>query len=75
MKVIVYLDTYGKNSKKSRDWFKHHGIDFVEKDVADKKNLLEMVALTDQYAVPVFKIGSETIIGFNQEKLAKLLLG
>ncbi len=58
----------------AKDWFKERGLSYTEYDVAaDIVKRKEMVGITGQMAVPVIRIGDEIIVGFNPEKISKLL--
>ena len=58
----------------AKDWFTANNIKFVDHDVAvDMEKRKEMVEITGQMGVPVIKIGSDIVIGFNEPKLRELL--
>lgn len=58
----------------AKDFFKKNSIVYTEINVAaDKEKAREMVAKTKQMGVPVIEIDSETIIGFDEEKLKSAL--
>lgn len=58
----------------AKDWLTAKGIPFVDYNVgSDVVKRKEMMEMTGQLGVPVIKIGDEVMIGFNQEKLAKIL--
>ncbi len=59
----------------AKEFFKTHGVAYTEINVAaDKEKAREMVAKTKQMGVPVIEIDTETIIGFDEERL-KVALG
>ena len=58
----------------AKDWLTSKNISYKDYNVGvDAEKRKEMVELTGQLGVPVIKIGSEVMIGFNQEKMAELL--
>ncbi|MBI4743246.1 MAG: glutaredoxin family protein [Actinobacteria bacterium] len=57
-----------------KNFLSERGIVYEEKNVAvDLDARQEMVDLSGQMGVPVIKIDSEIIVGFNREKLEQLL--
>lgn len=55
-------------------YFKKNGIDFEEIDVSkDEKQLQKMIKDSGQMGVPVVDIDGEMVIGFDKEKIDKLL--
>ncbi len=58
----------------AKDFFKANNVAYTEYDVAtDTVKRQEMVEKTGQRGVPVIIIGDDTIVGFNQPKIAELL--
>lgn len=58
----------------AKDWLTAKGIPFVDYNVgSDVVKRKEMMEMTGQLGVPVIKIGDEVMIGFNPEKMAKIL--
>jgi len=57
-----------------KEFLKEKGFEFVDIDVSqDEKALEEMVTKTKQFGVPVIDIGNEWIVGFDKEKISKIL--
>jgi len=57
-----------------KDFLQEHGIEFQEIDVASNaKEREEMVKKTGKLEVPVVEIDGEIVVGFDKEKIAKLL--
>lgn len=57
-----------------KEFLKERGIEFEEIDVSqDEKARKEMVEKTGQMGVPVMEIDGEIVIGFDREKIIKLL--
>jgi len=58
----------------AKDFLKEHKIEYEEIDVSqDRDAANEMVEKSGQMGVPVIEIDGEIIIGFDKEKLKKLL--
>lgn len=57
-----------------KEFLKQHNIEFEDIDVSkDKKDLDEMVKKSGQMGVPVIEIDGAIIVGFDKEKICKLL--
>ena len=57
-----------------KEFLKEQGVEFEEIDVSqDEKAMKEMVEKTGQMGVPVIEINGEIVIGFDREKIIKLL--
>jgi len=57
-----------------KNFLKQNSVDFEEIDVAaDKAKAKEMVKKSGQMSVPVTEIDGEIIVGYDTEKLKKLL--
>ena len=57
-----------------KDWLKEHKIVFEAIDVSeDREAANEMVKKSEQMGVPVAEVDGEIVIGFDKEKLKKLL--
>ena len=57
-----------------KEFLKRHNIEFEDIDVSkDQKALKEMVEKSGQMGVPVVEIDGEIVIGFDKEKICKIL--
>ncbi len=57
-----------------KEFLKEHNVEFEEIDVAsDKKAAQEMIEKSGQLGVPVIEINGEIVVGFNKEKICKIL--
>ena len=57
-----------------KEFLKERGVEFEEIDVSqDEKAMKEMVEKTGQMGVPVMEVDGEIIVGFDREKIIKLL--
>jgi len=73
-KVIVYSTTTCPWCYRVKDFLKDNGIKFEDVDVAaDRKKAEEMVKKSGQMGVPVVEVDGEIVIGFDEERLKKLL--
>jgi len=59
---------------KTKEFLKEHKIKFEDIDVSqDVKSAQEMVKKSGQMSVPVIEANKEIIIGFDEDKLKKIL--
>jgi glutaredoxin-like YruB-family protein len=57
-----------------KEFLKKHNIEFEDIDVSeDEKALEEMIKKSGQMGVPVIEIDGEIVVGFDKEKICKLL--
>ncbi|MDK2821963.1 MAG: hypothetical protein PWP31_1928 [Clostridia bacterium] len=57
-----------------KEYLSHKGVDFEEKDISiDAEAREEMFNRTKRMAVPTLIIGGEVVIGFDENRLNKLL--
>jgi len=74
MTVTVYSTPTCPWCKKTKEFLKENKIDFKSIDVStDEKGLAEMQKKSGQFGVPVTDINGEIIVGFNEDKIKKLL--
>ncbi len=60
--------------KMAKDYFKEKKVDFIEFDVSsDAKARTEMLDKSKQSGVPVIDIDGELIVGFDKDRINKLL--
>jgi len=58
----------------AKEYLRERGFDFVEIDVSqDERAAMEMIEKSGQMGVPVIEIDGEIVIGFDKEKIDKLL--
>ena len=73
-KVTIYSTSSCHFCKLAKEWFDENEVKYIAYDVGgDKQKREEMVKLTGQMGVPVITIGDDTIIGFNESVMRKLL--
>ncbi len=57
-----------------KEFLKKHNIEFEDIDVSkDEKAREEMIHKTGQMGVPVVEIDGEIVVGFDKEKISKIL--
>jgi glutaredoxin-like YruB-family protein len=73
-KVKIYSTSMCPYCTTLKEFLKERGVEFEEIDVSqDEKAMKEMVEKTGQMGVPVMEIDEEIVIGFDREKIIKLL--
>ncbi|PIN80479.1 NrdH-redoxin [Candidatus Woesearchaeota archaeon CG10_big_fil_rev_8_21_14_0_10_30_7] len=73
--VKVYSTPTCPYCHQAKDWLKEHKIKFEDLNVAeDEKARDEMIEKSEQMSVPVILVDDEVVVGFDREKLSKLLL-
>lgn len=74
MKVTVYSTPMCPWCDRVKDWLKEKKVKFEVKDVSeDQEATMEMVAKSKQMGVPVIDVDGQIVVGFDQDKLKKLL--
>ncbi len=72
--VSIYTTSTCAYCKLTKDFFKKNNIQYQEYNVAtDAKARDEMIEKSGQLGVPVTIIDSQIVVGFDQERLSKLL--
>lgn len=73
-KIKVYSTIHCPYCVTLKEFLKERGIEFDEIDVGqDRRAAQEMIERTGQMGVPVIEIDGEIVIGFDKEKIMKLL--
>lgn len=73
-KVTIYTTPTCMYCGMTKAFFKEHNITYEEKNVANDRVMAEeMVKKSGQMAVPVIDIDGELTVGFDKERLSKLL--
>jgi glutaredoxin len=73
MDVTIYTNHGCSACAMAKEFFKAHNVSFVEKSVANDPALRDELLDLGYRAVPVIKIGDETMVGFSAPKLRKML--
>ena len=72
--VRVYTSSSCPYCVTLKEFLKKNNIGFEEIDVSqDKKAQEEMIEKSGQMGVPVIEINGEIVVGFDKEKISKLL--
>ena len=73
-KVTIYTTPTCVYCKMTKAFFKENNIAYEERDVSiDTAARDEMVAKSNQMGVPVIDIDGELTVGFDKERISKLL--
>jgi glutaredoxin 3 len=73
-KVTIYSTPTCHFCNLAKDFFKEKGVKYEEFNVAtDLAKRKEMVEKSDQMGVPVIQIGTDIVVGFDEEQVAGLL--
>ncbi|MCD6429258.1 glutathione S-transferase N-terminal domain-containing protein [bacterium] len=73
-KIKVYSTPACPYCQLLKEYLKNHGIEFEDLDVSqDQQALQELQEKSGALAVPVLDVDGEIIIGFDKEKIDKLL--
>lgn len=73
-KIIIYSTPNCVFCKMAKAFFQENGVKYEEKDVAvDLPARQDMVNKSGQMGVPVIDIDGKIIIGFDKERISKLL--
>lgn len=74
MKVTVYSTPMCPWCNRIKEWLKKHKIEFEEIDVSiDMDSAREMIQKSGQMGVPVTEVDGQIVVGFDINKLKKLL--
>jgi glutaredoxin-like YruB-family protein len=73
MDVVVYSAPWCPWCQKTKEFLKEHNIEFEDKNVETPENAKEAMEKSAQTGIPVTVIDGEVVIGFDVEKLKKLL--
>ena len=57
----------------AKEWLKENSIEYKDINVQDPEKAREMIEKTGSRGTPTFVIDGEVLIGFDQEKLEKLI--
>ena len=73
-KVTIYTTPTCPYCKMAKEFFKERKIKYKEIDIStNDKTAKEMIEESGQMGVPVIKIDSEIVLGFDRARLQKLL--
>ncbi len=70
----IYSTPACPHCKAAKNYFKSLGIPFEDVDVSrDQREAERMVQKTHQYGVPVIELGNQIVIGFDRNKIDRIL--
>lgn len=73
-KITIYTTPTCVYCKMTKAFFKEQGVSYEERDVSTNAAARdEMIAKSNQMAVPVIDIDGELTVGFDKERLSELL--
>jgi len=73
-KITIYTTPSCVYCKMTKAFFKEKGVTYEEKDVStDATARDEMIAKSNQMGVPVIDVDGQLTVGFDKERLSKLL--
>uniref|UniRef100_A0A7V3RDY4 NrdH-redoxin n=1 Tax=Mesoaciditoga lauensis TaxID=1495039 RepID=A0A7V3RDY4_9BACT len=74
VKIKIYSTPACPHCKAAKNYFKSLGIPFEDVDVSkDQREAEKMVQKTHQYGVPVIEVGNQIVIGFDRNKIDRIL--
>ena len=73
MEVVIYTNVGCSACQQAKEFFKAHNVGFVEKNIANDDATRDELLSLGYRAVPVIKVGGETMVGFSAPKLRKML--
>jgi glutaredoxin 3 len=73
MEVVIYTNTGCSACHLAKDFLEKHNVSFVEKSIANDPSLIDELARMGFRAVPVIRVGNETMLGFSAVKLRRML--
>ncbi len=73
-KVIVFSTPTCPHCRHAKQYLRTRGISFTDVDVSrDAHAARDMVRMSGQQGVPVIRIGSNVVVGFDRPKIDRLL--
>lgn len=73
MEVVIYTNVGCSACTQAKGFLKEHGVGFVEKNIADDPAARDELIGLGFRAVPVIKVGDETMLGFSAPRLRRML--
>lgn len=73
-RVLIFTTPSCRYCNLAKRYFRERGVRFRDVDVSrDPEAARDMVKMSGQQGVPVIKIGSNVIVGFDRDKIDRLL--
>ena len=73
MSVTIYTNVGCSACHQAMNFMTRHNVSFVERNLADDPSARDELLAMGFRAVPVIKVGDETMLGFSAPKLRKML--
>ena len=73
VEVVIYTNTGCSACHQAKEFLAQHNVSFVEKSIAKDPSLINELASMGFRAVPVIRVGDETMLGFSAVKLRRML--
>jgi glutaredoxin 3 len=73
MEVVIYTNTGCSACHQAKEFLNSHKVSFVEKSLATDPSARDELVAMGFRAVPVIRVGNETMLGFSAPKLRKML--
>jgi glutaredoxin 3 len=73
MEAVIYTSVGCSACERAKGFLKQHGVGFVEKNIADDPAARDELIGLGFRAVPVIKVGNETMLGFSAPRLRRML--
>ena len=73
MEVVIYTNSGCSACHQAKEFLIQHKVTFVERSLADDPTARDELISLGFRAVPVIRVGSETMLGFSAPKLRKML--
>jgi glutaredoxin 3 len=73
MDVVIYTNIGCSACHQVKEFLSQHNVSFVEKNIADDPAARDELVTMGFRAVPVIKVGNETMLGFSAVKMRKML--
>jgi glutaredoxin 3 len=73
MDVVVYTNVGCSACHQATEFLSQHKVPFTEKNIAHDDDARDELIAMGYRAVPVIKVGAETMLGFSAPRLRKML--
>jgi glutaredoxin 3 len=73
MEVTIYTNVGCSACHQAKEFLSQHNVSFVERNLADDPAARDELINLGFRAVPVIRVGNETMLGFSAVKLRKML--
>lgn len=73
MEVVIYTNLGCSACHQAKEFLTSHNVSFVERNLADDPSARDELVAMGFRAVPVIRVGSETMLGFSAPRLRRML--